>query len=151
MSLQPHTYVPGEILDADTLNNQFDYAASTPPDTGWQPVALEPGYVSGTLNDGGGAAYRVRDGIVYLRGVISKEGDDGYTSSYEHIATLPVEARPKYTKRCQAIALYAGMGDKGGIIEVSPDGSIKAAAAINQPSSASHHAYLTAVPPYLTD
>ena len=68
--------------------HRIDLAPPPPPvaDTGWQPLALEGGLT-------GAASYRVRDGVLHLRGLVTHTAGN-FGSSYVTLATLPESLWP---------------------------------------------------------
>lgn len=67
-------------------------------DTGWITIPYNPGYVSGPNDASSRLEYRIRHGIVYVRGGAAKESGVGFPpDTGETVAALPVGARPSMT------------------------------------------------------
>lgn len=72
----------------------FDLLGTAGQDTGWKALPLVSGYATQSAT----CAYRVKDGIGYLRGNFKKTSGDLPKSVITKFATLPTEARPGITR-----------------------------------------------------
>jgi hypothetical protein len=72
----------------------YDTLAVAGQDTGWKSITLAAGYATQAAPCG----YRVKDGMVTLRGNFEKTSGDLPMDVVTKVATLPIEARPPYTR-----------------------------------------------------
>jgi hypothetical protein len=72
----------------------FDLLGTAGQDTGWKTLPLASGFATQSA----ACAYRVKDGIGYLRGNFKKTSGDLPKSVFTKFATLPAEARPGITR-----------------------------------------------------
>lgn len=83
------------------MSENIDFATF---DTGWQPLGYGTGF--GAFSGGFTPAYRVFNGILFLRGSAQKtSGNIGFGD--KPFGDLPVDARPSAT--AQYMASYAGV------------------------------------------
>ncbi|MFI0939135.1 hypothetical protein [Streptomyces sp. NPDC021020] len=72
----------------------FDLLGTAGGDTGWKNLPLASGYTTNVGTPG----YRVKDGMVYLRGTFKKTSGDLAKGVLTQFATLPAEARPPFSR-----------------------------------------------------
>ncbi|MBL1104950.1 hypothetical protein JK361_10140 [Streptomyces sp. 5-8] len=72
----------------------FDLLATAGSDTGWKNVPLASGFATYSAP----CSYRVKDGMVFMRGNFKKTSGDLPKNVVTKFATLPAEARPPYTR-----------------------------------------------------
>jgi hypothetical protein len=72
----------------------YDLLATAGADTGWKTLPLASGFATFIAPCG----YRVKDGMVFLRGNFKKTSGDLPKNAITQFATLPAEARPAYTR-----------------------------------------------------
>lgn len=105
----------------------FDLLASAGQDTGWKNITLTSGYATQVAPCG----YRVKDGMVFLRGNFQRTSGDLPRGAVTRVCTLPAEARPAYA-RYGAVAMEWNTLTIGGIsvgfvnarVEIHTDGTL---------------------------
>lgn len=72
----------------------FDLLGTAGQDSGWKPITLVSGYSTQSAPCG----YRVKDGMVMLRGNFQRTTGDLPKDTVTKVATLPAEARPAFDR-----------------------------------------------------
>ncbi len=83
----------------------------------WHPLRLLSGWQTLSSTDYGTPAYAVRDGILYLRGILSAD-----KSNDPLVAVLPAGARPAHFLWLTYFNFGSGGSSSG--MEIEPDGSM---------------------------
>lgn len=115
-------YTDGTDVNAEHMNNLENGVEDVDnrvtvleQDTGWQDISYASGYSAGS---GVPLKYRVKNGIVYMRGMIYGTFAN---ASYVTVATIPSSITPNELIRSGA----AGQQGKPALYEINPGGVIK--------------------------
>jgi hypothetical protein len=74
----------------DVVSVKYKTGSTSGQDTGWKAITLASGYATQSAACG----YRVKDGLVTLRGNFKKTSGNLPVGAVTKVATLPIEARP---------------------------------------------------------
>lgn len=81
------------------------------PDNSWHALTLASGWTAVSTGTNGVPAWRVRDGVLYLRGVVSGSGVGTLPST---ITTLPTQARPALPIQSTKKLIFTATSGLGG-------------------------------------
>lgn len=108
------------------------------PDTGWQTLTLLAGFTAGT--GGNTPQWRVRDGIVFWRGRITRDAGN-WQPGFNHCANIPAAAQPT------GLHYTSGMARSGIVLAVAIDHRLQVLP--RTATGATNEIELGSIPPYL--